>query len=33
MGSVNLFDFILIVGLCSAALCLWLRSILRKWFV
>jgi len=30
--SANLSEFILTVGVCSAALCLvWLRSILRSW--
>jgi len=31
--SVNLFEFILAAVLRSAALCIRLRNILRKWFV
>jgi len=31
--SINLFQFILAAVLRSAALCIWLRNILRKWFV
>jgi len=31
--SVNLFEFILAVVLRSAALCVQLRNIFRKWFV
>jgi len=33
MVSVNLSKFILDGALCSAALCIRLRNILRKWFV
>jgi len=29
--SVNLYKFILAAVLRSAALCIWLRNILRKW--
>jgi len=33
MVSVNLSEFILATVLRSAALCIWLRNILRNWFV